>query len=233
MTLLHPAPGFRTGDKFGARPSFTAGGIKTGAMHGGLDLVPLPGADRTVVAAADGVVVSNRYNAAAGIAVTLWHPALKRWTGYAHLAVRNVTVGQTVTAGQRLGWAGSTGASTGVHLHFDLFTDLDAFNRIDPLPHIGTKAATPPAAATPAIDLTEDLMFLYRITDNDGRIGTKGATYFALTNGLNYFEQLDNAANANAHAKRFGDAVNVSYGEWNRLRDHCWANSPIRRKAAA
>lgn len=157
MTLTHPAPGFLTGDRYGARPSTTAGGFKTSTMHGGQDFFPAAGASRSVVAAADGVVVKSPYNASAGNAIVIAHegiPGVKA-TGYAHLATRLVGVGTKVTAGQVIGVAGSTGASTGLHLHFDVFADLESFTRVDPLPLINKNStpAAPPAPITEEDDM--------------------------------------------------------------------------------
>ena len=42
-------------------------------------------------------------------------------TGYAHMSRRSVSVGQSVSAGQKLGEVGSTGNSSGPHLHFQVF----------------------------------------------------------------------------------------------------------------
>lgn len=162
--LTHPAPGFTQGNRYGPRPVFNAGGIKTSAFHGGQDWYPAKGASRTVVAAADGVVVASPYNASAGNALAIWHPHLGKWTGYAHLATRLVSVGTSVRAGQAIGVAGSTGASTGVHLHFDVFTSLTAFTRIDPLPLIGTPKNAAQAATKKA------LMFLMQVPAPDGRV---------------------------------------------------------------
>ena len=52
-------------------------------------------------------------------------------TGYYHLSERLVNVGDTVTAGQPIGRVGSTGLSSGAHLHWDLrIMDVP----VDPLP---------------------------------------------------------------------------------------------------
>ena len=42
-------------------------------------------------------------------------------TGYAHMSRRSVSVGQQVSTGQKLGEVGSTGNSSGNHLHFQVF----------------------------------------------------------------------------------------------------------------
>ena len=51
-------------------------------------------------------------------------------TRYAHMTATAVTAGETVTAGQVIGYVGSTGDSTGNHLHFEV---MQGGVRVDPL----------------------------------------------------------------------------------------------------
>jgi len=74
----------------------------------------------TVVAAAAGTVsrVANEGNTSYGRWVEVSHGS-GFTTRYAHLSVQSVHVGQAVSRGQKLGEVGSTGGSTGPHLHFE------------------------------------------------------------------------------------------------------------------
>jgi hypothetical protein len=94
--------------------------FKQWRLHTGQDLLSLPGAG-PVVAASSGTVISARTDPAYGNIVTLRHPGNIR-THYSHLASIDTKIqpGATVTIGQRLGVEGSTGASTGLHLHFQV-----------------------------------------------------------------------------------------------------------------
>jgi biotin carboxyl carrier protein len=75
----------------------------------------------TVVASAAGTVtrVRNEGNVSYGRWVEVRH-GNGFTTRYAHLSTQSVSVGQTVSRGQKLGTVGSTGGSTGPHLHFEL-----------------------------------------------------------------------------------------------------------------
>lgn len=75
----------------------------------------------TVVAAAAGKIsrVANEGNTSYGRWVEIDHGNGYR-TRYAHLSVQSVSVGQNVSKGQKIGAVGSTGGSTGPHLHYEL-----------------------------------------------------------------------------------------------------------------
>jgi hypothetical protein len=74
----------------------------------------------TVVASASGTVsrVENEGSVSYGRWVEIAHGS-GYTTRYAHLSVQSVHVGQAVTKGQKIGEVGSTGGSTGPHLHFE------------------------------------------------------------------------------------------------------------------
>ena len=84
-------------------------------FHAGLDLAAPLGTP--VRAAADGTVAFSGRRGDAGNLVELVHDDGMR-TRYAHLAGMTVQTGESVRAGQVLGAVGSTGRSTGPHLHF-------------------------------------------------------------------------------------------------------------------
>ena len=85
--------------------------------HGGVDLAAPRGSHVRVVM--DGRVVFAGVYAGYGKLVTVEHPD-GRTTLYGHLSEILVNPGQKVSAGDLLGRVGSTGASTGAHLHFEL-----------------------------------------------------------------------------------------------------------------
>lgn len=101
--------------------------------HSGIDLVADSGTN--ILAAADGVVVTCDYDSSHGVHVVIDHSD-GRTTVYAHMLWDSCTVseGDTVTAGQVIGQVGSTGISTGPHLHFELWQDGVAVDPLDSLP---------------------------------------------------------------------------------------------------
>lgn len=86
-------------------------------FHEGLDIAANHG--NPVYAYTDGRVVEAGWNGGYGNCILIDHGnGLK--TRYAHLSRINVKVGQKVKTGQRIGAVGSTGNSTGPHLHFEV-----------------------------------------------------------------------------------------------------------------
>jgi len=93
-------------------------GARWGRLHAGVDLgVP---AGTPVVASLSGQVVSADWNGGYGNCVVLRHRDGTIQTLYGHLSRLAVQTGQMVQQGQIIGWSGSTGYSTGPHLHFEL-----------------------------------------------------------------------------------------------------------------
>ena len=88
-------------------------------MHEGLDLLANMGAP--VYAAGDGVVTSLGPNGGYGNFIRLAH-ADRLATVYGHLSrfAPGLSAGQPVTRGELIGFVGSTGRSTGAHLHFEI-----------------------------------------------------------------------------------------------------------------
>lgn len=86
-------------------------------LHAGIDMSGNSG-DR-IIAAADGVVVQAEETGGYGNVVVVDHGNTLA-TLYAHMTADAVTVGQEVVEGELLGFVGSTGYSTGPHLHFEV-----------------------------------------------------------------------------------------------------------------
>ncbi|PHY21470.1 peptidoglycan DD-metalloendopeptidase family protein [Caulobacter sp. BP25] len=95
------------------------------AFHSGLDF---PGAMRTpIMATAPGVVSYTGVRAGYGNTVEIDHGGGFK-TRYAHLSSIGVRVGQRVAIGTRIGGMGSTGRSTGPHLHYEVWVNGKAQN---------------------------------------------------------------------------------------------------------
>jgi murein DD-endopeptidase MepM/ murein hydrolase activator NlpD len=90
---------------------------KRSAFHGGVDIAAPTGTP--VFATRDGVVVKAASQGGYGKLVRVRH-AYGYETYYGHLSRINVKAGQKVRKGERLGLVGSTGRSTGPHLHFEV-----------------------------------------------------------------------------------------------------------------
>lgn len=122
-----PTPGSLTecqaGNKFiwPAQGTFTSGyGPRNGRFHAGIDLAAPIGTQ--IIAANCGTVTlaDTVSNDAAGKNITITHPNGSR-TRYLHLNKLHVTQGMKVKSGQLIGDMGTTGRSTGPHLHFEVY----------------------------------------------------------------------------------------------------------------
>lgn len=94
-------------------------GYRWGTMHLGVDISGT-GYGSPIYASRDGVVYKSAYSGDYGNLVVIDHGD-GYYTGYAHMARRNVSAGATVKQGTVIGAMGSTGFSTGTHLHFEAF----------------------------------------------------------------------------------------------------------------
>ncbi len=92
-------------------------GPRSGRMHTGIDISAPTG--QQVVAAEGGSVIRASYYGGYGYCVDISH-GNGVVTRYAHLSRMAVSVGQEVQRGQNVGSVGSTGNSTGPHLHFEV-----------------------------------------------------------------------------------------------------------------
>jgi murein DD-endopeptidase MepM/ murein hydrolase activator NlpD len=108
-----PMSGARLTSNFGMRYHPTLGGSR---FHAGVDLAAPHGAPVTATAA--GQVSRAGWAGGYGILVSIAHGGSVE-TRYAHLSALAVRPGQAVSKGQIIGYVGSTGRSTGPHLHYE------------------------------------------------------------------------------------------------------------------
>jgi murein DD-endopeptidase MepM/ murein hydrolase activator NlpD len=112
-------------------------GPRWGKMHLGIDIGSNSKVD-PVVASADGVVTRSAYSSSYGEVVYIKHNINgQMYTSvYAHMVSgsRRVVTGQNVSKGHVIGIKGTTGDSTGVHLHFEIHTgEFSKNNAVDPI----------------------------------------------------------------------------------------------------
>ena len=119
---------FRVSSGFGIRNDPFTGLL---AMHEGLDFTAPTGTP--VVAAAPGTVTRSSFEGSYGQVIEVTH-AEGFMTRYAHLSRRRVVEGQVVERGTQLGDVGSTGRSTGPHLHYEVFRKDRPLNPLQVLP---------------------------------------------------------------------------------------------------
>ncbi|MGI9821937.1 M23 family metallopeptidase [Agromyces sp. Marseille-Q5079] len=132
-----PAWGYITGD-FGPRASICTSGGCSNSFHYATDLGT--GCDAPIFAANSGVVRYAGWSGTYGNYVQIDHGG-GVWTGYAHIRDGGTFVGtgQWVESGQNIAASGTTGASTGCHLHFEVFI---GGGRIDPVPFMAERGVS-------------------------------------------------------------------------------------------
>ena len=136
--LASPVPYSRLTSGFGTRFHPI---LQTQRAHTGVDYAAPTGTP--VMSVADGVVTESSYQGAYGNMVVIQHNA-RQSTVYAHLSRMQVKRGQTIKQGDIIGAVGSTGLSTGPHLHFEFRI---GGRHVDPLTLAQQGSAEPISAA--------------------------------------------------------------------------------------
>ncbi|MCA2202041.1 transglycosylase family protein [Streptomyces sp. SMS_SU21] len=114
-------------------PYHKAGSAWSKGYHTGVDF-PVP-TGTPVKSVGAGTVVAAGWEGSFGYQVVVRH-ADGRYSQYAHLSAISVKNGQSVGAGQRIGRSGSTGNSSGPHLHFEVRTGPGWGSDVDPLAYL-------------------------------------------------------------------------------------------------
>ncbi|MEU6933179.1 M23 family metallopeptidase [Streptomyces sp. NPDC046385] len=119
--------------------SYVSTGYKTGGSlwssghHSGIDFHAAYGSQ--VVSVGSGTVVEAGWGGAYGNNIVI-RMNDGTYTQYGHLSSIGVSVGQTVTPGEQIGISGSSGNSTGPHLHFEARTSAEYGSDINPITYL-------------------------------------------------------------------------------------------------
>ena len=116
----------RLTSNFGLRQHPLLGGVR---FHQGIDLAANAGAP--VYSPAAGTVAATGWHGGYGLLVTVRYPQGMQ-SRYAHLSGVAVSPGQTIRKGQLIGFVGSTGRTTGPHLHYEVRVNGTAINPLPP-----------------------------------------------------------------------------------------------------
>ncbi|MFD9423322.1 MULTISPECIES: M23 family metallopeptidase [unclassified Streptomyces] len=111
----------------------SSGSLWSSGSHSGVDFHAASGT--SVVAVGAGTVVEAGWGGAYGNNIVL-RMTDGTYTQYGHLSSIGVSVGQSVTSGQQIGLSGSTGNSTGPHLHFEARTTAEYGSDMDPVAYL-------------------------------------------------------------------------------------------------
>ncbi|MDH6538229.1 M23 family metallopeptidase [Streptomyces lavendulae] len=127
-TFVAPVDGSYVSTQYGA-----GGGMWSSGSHTGIDFHADEGT--TVHAVGAGTIVEAGWGGAYGNNIVIKHND-GTYTQYGHLLSLSVSVGESVTAGQQIGLSGSTGNSSGPHLHFEARTGATYGTDINPLAYL-------------------------------------------------------------------------------------------------
>ncbi|MCX4820714.1 LysM peptidoglycan-binding domain-containing M23 family metallopeptidase [Streptomyces sp. NBC_01142] len=110
-----------------------SGAMWSSGYHTGVDFAAASGTSVKSVGA--GTVVSAGWGGSYGNEVVIQHSD-GSYSQYAHLSSLSVSSGESVTGGQQIGLSGSTGNSSGPHLHFEIRTGPSYGSDVDPLAYL-------------------------------------------------------------------------------------------------
>lgn len=126
---IWPVKSHRITSPYGQRNTGIHGASKN---HKGVDIGGV-GYDTNVVATKAGIVVTSKYSKSYGNYVVISH-GKGNTTLYAHMSSRSVNEGDKVSQGQIVGVTGSTGISSGPHLHYEITENGSRVNPLNYLP---------------------------------------------------------------------------------------------------
>ena len=132
MNMILPLSNYRVSSKYGYRVTPVSGVYK---LHSGVDLAASSG--EKIYSVLDGKVVRSNYVSDYGHCIMIDHGD-GLCTLYAHCSQRLVSVGDTVKQGDVIALVGSTGASTGPHLHFEVRVNNERINPLNILSDVYT-----------------------------------------------------------------------------------------------
>ncbi|MFD7285372.1 peptidoglycan DD-metalloendopeptidase family protein [Streptomyces sp. NPDC059863] len=114
-------------------PYRASGSSWSSGYHTGVDFSASSGTP--VKAVSDGTVVTAGWGGAYGNQIVIQHSD-GMYSQYGHLSSLEVSAGESVSAGQEIGLSGSTGNSTGPHLHFEIRTGPEYGSDVDPVAYL-------------------------------------------------------------------------------------------------
>lgn len=124
---LMPVANYRMSSSFGMRDHPISGGRRA---HKGIDLAAPTGTP--IRASADGIISKAKWFGGYGLFIAIEHGGSIQ-TRYGHMSRLNVAEGQRVAKGDVIGFVGTTGRSTGPHLHYEVRINGEAVN---PVPYL-------------------------------------------------------------------------------------------------
>ena len=162
----------RISSYFGKRTAPTAG---ASTYHKGIDIARPNGATTiegtAIIASADGVVTVSGYSESAGYWIAIDH-GNGYVTKYMHNMKNVVSVGDTVSRGQVIGYLGNTGRSTGAHLHFQIELNGVAQN---PLNYVSMKTKRQTTGGKVTVDDATKLDVIYAVVTTECSADYEGA----------------------------------------------------------